>query len=177
MKKWLYIYILLFSFFSMGCFEDESSLEIRDLNPIRIENIDLSETYAVYMGDTLRVEPLVFCEGSSDMEMSFKWELSGGTIVPTVLDSTMYLSAQIVAPPMTRPYTLKFTIMDETTGIARIESFDVTVLGPYGEGIIVADTKDGQTSDLSLVMSREFSSQIPKSNSQMKNIPTYLVAK
>ena len=168
MKKWLYIYVLLFCSFCMGCFKDESSSKILEINPIRIENINLSETFAVYMGDSLKIEPLVFCEGIPDAKMSFKWELTGKTIVPILLDSTMYLCAKIVVQPATLPYKLKFTITDETTGIARIELFDVTVLGPYGEGIIVADTKDGLTSDLSLVMSREFTSQIPESNSQVR---------
>lgn len=167
MKKWLYS-CLIFQLFCIGCFEDESSLEIRSLNPIRIENISLSGTYSLYMGDTLRVEPLVFCEGIPDAQMDFEWKLSGGTMVPTVLDSTMYLCSKIAVPPAKQPYTLKFTVTDKTTGIARIETFSVNILSPYGEGIIVADTKDGQSSDLSLVMSREFNSGIPKDNSQIK---------
>ena len=168
MKKWLYTCILFFSFCCISCFEDDSSLEIRNLNPIRIENITLDGTYAVYMGDTLNIEPLVFCEGSPDAELSFEWELSGGTIVPTVLDSTMYMSAQIVAPPTTNPYLLKFTVTDNTTGIARIEKFNVSVQSPYGTGLIVADTKDGLTSDLSLVRSREFTSDIPQDNDEKR---------
>lgn len=167
MKKWLYI-CLVFQLFCIGCFEDESSLEIRSLNPIRIENISLSGTYSLYMGDTLRVEPLVFCEGVPDAEMDFEWKLSGGTMVPTVLDSTMYLCTKIAVPPTRQPYTLKFTITDKTTGIARIETFSINILSPYGEGIIVADTRDGQTTDLSLVMSREFSADIPKEDSRIR---------
>ena len=164
MKKYLYACILFFSICSVSCFEDDSSLEIRNLNPIRIENISLGGTYAVYMGDTLNVEPLVFCEGSPDAELSFEWQLSGGTIVPTILDSTMYMSAQIVAPPATQPYLLKFTVTDNTNGIVRIETFNVAVQSPYGAGLIVADTKDGTTSDLSLIRSREFDTSIPQDN-------------
>lgn len=168
MKKIVYICIVLIAFCT-SCFEDESNLDIKKLNPIRIENIDLrAEQYqSVYMGDTLRIEPLVFCEGIPDAKLSYEWQLSGGTIVPTVIDSTMYLCAKIVAPPYANGYTLRFTITDETTGICRIESFNVTVLSPYGEGILIADTKDGVNSDISLVMSREVSSQIPTSNKKV----------
>ena len=168
MKKYLYVYILFFSFCCMSCFEDESSLEIKNLNPIRIENLSLNGTYAVYMGDTLNIEPLVFCEGSPDTELSFEWELSGNTIVPTILDSTMYMSAQIIAPPASNPYLLKFTVTDNTTGIVRIEKFSVSVQSPYGTGLIVADTKDGLTSDLSLIRSREFTADIPSDNDEKK---------
>lgn len=168
MKRYLYAYILFFSFCCMSCFEDGSSLDIRKLNPIRIENLSLNGTYAVYMGDTLNIEPLVFCEGSPDTELSFEWELSGNTIVPTILDSTMYMSAPILAPPATNPYLLKFTVTDNTTGIARMEKFNVSVQSPYGTGLIVADTKDGLTSDLSLIRSREFTADIPSDNDEKK---------
>lgn len=168
MKKYFYVCMLFFSFCCMSCFEDDSSLEIRELNPIRIENIALNGSYSVYMGDTLEIEPLVFCEGIPDADLSFEWQLSGGTIVPTILDSTMYMSAQIIAPPANQPYLLKFTVTDNTTGIVRMEKFNVTVRNTYAKGLIVADTKDGINSDLSLIQSREFDSDIPQNNSEKK---------
>ena len=168
MKKWLYI-ILVFQLFCVACFDDETNKDVKELNPIVIENIDLRyNSFSVYMGDTLKIEPLVFCEGIPDAKMSFEWKMFGGTIAPTVIDSTMFLSAKILAPPFSNPYTLRYTIKDETTGICRIETFNITVLSPYGEGLIVADTKDGVNSDLSLVMSKQFSSQIPSNDNQMK---------
>lgn len=168
MKKWLFIGIV-FQLFCISCFDDESNKDIKALNPIVIENIDLRlNSYSLYMGDTLRIEPLVYCEGVPDAKMSFEWKMFGGTISPTVIDSTMFLSAKIVAPPFTSPYTLRLTIKDEVTGICRIEKFNITVLSPYGEGLIVADTKDGVNSDLSLVMSKQFSSQIPSTDNQKK---------
>ena len=168
MKKWLYI-ILVFQLFCVACFDDETNKDVRELNPIVIENIDLRyNSFSVYMGDTLKIEPLVFCEGIPDAKMSFEWKMFGGTIAPTVIDSTMFLSAKILAPPFSNPYTLRYTIKDETTGICRIETFNITVLSPYGEGLIVADTKNGINSDLSLVMSKQFSSQIPSTDNQMK---------
>lgn len=156
--------------FCGGCFEDESNLDIKQLNPIRIENIDLNQKgFSLYMGDTLKIEPLVFCEGIPDAKLSFEWELSGGTIPPRIIDSTMYLSAEIMAPPYSTNggYFLRYTITDETTGISRIETFNVEVLSRYGEGILIADTKDGLNSDISLVMSREVTSGIDKSNAKV----------
>lgn len=170
MKRIVYICVVLIAFCT-SCFEDESNLDIKELNPIRIENIDLQNKYfSLFMGDTLRIEPLVFCEGIPDTKLSYEWQLSGGTIVPTVIDSTMYLCAEITAPPYSTNggYFLKFTITDETTGICRIESFNVEVLSPYGEGILIADTKNnGLSSDISLVMSREVSSSISIDNSKI----------
>ena len=167
MKKWLYI-LLMIPLFCISCLEDESNEELKALNPIKIENINLWESYSVYMGDTLKIQPLIYCEGVPDAKMSFEWKLFGEPIVPTVIDSTMYCEAKLVVPPYSNPYTLRLTIKDETTGISRIETFNVKVLSSFGEGLIVADTKDGKNSDLSLVMSRHFSSQIPKTNNKIK---------
>lgn len=169
MKNRLFVYMLIQLLF-ISCYEDESNMDIEGLNPIVIENVDFETTnkYALYMGDTLKIEPLVYCEGVPDAKMSFEWKLFGGSIVPTSIDSTMYLCAPIFLPPAAAPYTLRFIIKDETTGIKRVETCEVTVLSPFGEGIIVADTKDGINSDLSLVMAREFSDQIPSDNSIMK---------
>lgn len=167
MKKWIFIIIMQICCFA--CFEDDSNLEIKTLNPIRIENIAPGEYYySCYMGDTLEIKPLVFCEGVSDANLSFEWKMYGGTIAPIVLDSTMYLSAKITAPPYASGYNLVFTITDKTTGISRLETFTVTVLSPYGTGLIVADTKDGVNSDLSLIRSKEFTSDIPNSDDSRK---------
>lgn len=169
MKKWLFIYITIQLLF-VSCFDDDSNKTIKALNPIVIENVDFKENqyYSLFVGDTLKIEPLIYCEGIPDAELSFEWKLFGGTLVPTVIDSTMYLCAAINVPADGYPYSLRLTIKDKTTGIIRIETCNVTVLNPFGEGILVADTKDGINSDLSLVMSREFSSQIPRENDKMK---------
>lgn len=167
MKNWLFIELLLLVFCT-SCFEDESNLDIRALNPIVIENIDESARYSLYMGDTLKIEPLVYCEGIPDAELSFEWKLIGGSIVPTVLDSTMYLCAQIVAPSSSSEYTLRFTVTDRTTGISRIETYPVMVLNPYGEGLLVAYTRDDQNTDLALLMSKEFSDDISKDDDKQR---------
>lgn len=154
--------------FCTGCFEDESNLNIRALNPIVIENIDPSVRYTLYMGDTLKIEPLVYCQGVPDADLSFEWKLIGGGIIPTVIDSTMYLCAPILAPSSSLEYTIRFTVTDETTGISRIETYPLTVLNPYGEGLLIVDTRDGNNSDLSLAMSKEFSSVISKDDDKIK---------
>lgn len=167
MKKWL-LKGLMPVLFLYGCFEDDSNLDIRTLNPITIENLGESTRYSLFTGDTLKIEPLVYCQGIPDADLSFEWKLFGTGIVSTVLDSTMYLCAPVAAPPSAREYTLRFTVTDNTTGISRIETFSLSVLNPYGEGLLVADTKDdGIHTDLTLLMSKEFSDDIAKDNNKI----------
>lgn len=168
MKKYLWFgmmsMLLLFS-----CFDDESNMDIRTLNPIEIENLPEQTRYSLYMGDTLKIEPLVYCKGIPDADLSFEWKLYGGSIVPTVIDTTMYLCAQIVVPPIDWVgYTLRFTVTDRTTGIQRYETFGLDVLSPYGEGLLIADTRDGINSDLSLVVSKEVSGVLDAYDSKIK---------
>ena len=167
MKKWLFT-LLALPFMFTSCIDDESNEELRTLNPIQIENIRIPDSFSIFMGDTLKIQPLIYCEGVPDAKLSFEWRLSGGTIAPRVIDSTMYCEAKLVIPPFANPYTLRLTVTDETTGISRIETFNVRVLSSFGEGLIVADTKDDKESDLTLVMSKQFSSEISGNDDKMK---------
>ena len=161
---------MLASLFCASCFEDKSNTEVKTLNPIVIENLNLAVyDYKVLVGDTLKLEPLIYCEGVPDTELSFLWELCGGVLTePQVIDTTMFLCAPITVTPMSSPYTLRLTITDETTGICRIETFNITVQNnAYGEGILVAETKDGVNTDFSLLRSRELTSQLDMSDRRL----------
>ena len=128
---------------------------IQKINPIEIEQLGVLE---VRQMDTLKVEPLIYCLGVPDSELSFEWMLMNyGVITPRVLDTTMHCCAQITEKPADN-YTLRLTVTDKTTGIFRIERYLVKVLSNFENGLLIADTKDGGvTSDLHLVMCREFS--------------------
>lgn len=152
-------YILISLLLLVGCFDDDSNLDIQELNPIVI-TMDGESIFTVTQLDTLKIEPLIFCEGVPDAKLHFEWMLmSYGQIVPTLMDTTMFFCAQMNEAPGN--YTLRLTVTDETTGIFRIETYSVTIVSKFSNGLLIADTKDGgQTSDLTLVRSREFSTGI-----------------
>lgn len=163
MKRLFYLLIAL-PLLLVGCFEDESNIDILDLNPIVIEKAGGTQ-YSVKQLDTLRIEPLVYCKGVKDSDLSFEWMfMSYGTIVPRLLDTTMYCCAQITEVPG-NSYTVRLTVTDKTTGIFRIQTYSVKVLGNIETGLLVADTRDGGvTSDVNLVKAREFNSYYPMEN-------------
>lgn len=130
MKKWFYIWSVI-QLLCISCFDDESNSNIHALNPIVIDNLNPNEYFSLYMGDTLKVEPVIYCEGVPDAKLSFEWKLMGGSIVPKIIDSTMYCCAQILAPPFSGAYELWLTVKDETTGICRIERFSVKVQSAF----------------------------------------------
>ena len=166
MKRIGYILMCVLSVLSVSCFDDDSNTDIRELNPIVID-LDNTDLYVNQM-DTLRVEPLIYCEGVPDTQLSFEWVLmKHGTIVPQLLDTTMYFCAQITTPPDN--YQLRLTVTDKTTGIYRIETYSVFVNPTFADGLLIADTKDdGVTSDINLVMCRELSANFHMYNEERK---------
>lgn len=167
MKKWFYIWSVI-QLLCISCFDDESNSNIHALNPIVIDNLNPNEYFSLYMGDTLKVEPVIYCEGVPDAKLSFEWKLMGGSIVPKIIDSTMYCCAQILAPPFSGAYELWLTVKDETTGICRIERFSLKVQSPFDEGLVVAYTEDDINSDLSLIQAKEVSGTISDKNNNVK---------
>ena len=86
---------LLGSLFLASCFEDDSSLNYKLMNPIVIDLGDEPTTYKVFAFDTLEIKPITYKEGVPDADLSFKWTLEGNTIIPKVIDSTMTLKYMV----------------------------------------------------------------------------------
>ena len=59
-------------------------------------------------------------------------------------------------------YKLVYEVRDNTTDIIQEQVFDVTVMSPFGSGLIVCDTKDEMTSDVSLIMAYNFTDSYRK---------------
>ena len=157
-----------------SCFEDESNTKIEKINPIHIELGDFSTTVSVYLLDTLRINPIIYKEGTDDAKLSFTWEISGNDIVPAILGTTMNLNAVITVPASADAYRLVLTATDEDTGLKNYEELRLYVMSNFGRGLLIADTKDGQNSDLNLVMSANFSATwtaFPEKNTKtMKSV-------
>lgn len=161
MKK-IYTLYLFIAVLLGSCYKDDSSLNYKLMNPIVIDMGDAPTSYSVFAFNMLEIKPIAYKEGVRDANLSFKWTLEGNMIVPTVLDSTMTLKHVIDVRPESNPYKLIYEVKDNTTGIAQEQVFDVTVMSPFGSGLVVCDTKDEQTSDVSLIMAYNFTGSYPK---------------
>lgn len=155
-----------------SCYEDESSLNYKLINPINIDlGSDDATEFSIFAYDTLVIKPMVYREGTSDANLSFKWTISGFTLAPVVLDSTMTLKKIIELQPQALPYDLLFQVTDHTTGIIQEQSYKVTVQTPFGSGLVVSETRDDITSDISLIRSYYFSGGFKKGqDTTMRNL-------
>lgn len=162
---------LLGSLFLASCFEDDSSLNYKLMNPIVIDLGDEPTTYKVFAFDTLEIKPITYKEGVPDADLSFKWTLEGNTIIPKVIDSTMTLKYMVDVSAQNNAYKLVYEVRDNTTDIIQEQVFDVTVMSPFGSGLIVCDTKDEMTSDVSLIMAYNFTDSYRKEqDTVMRNL-------
>ncbi|MSA63548.1 hypothetical protein GKD43_00565, partial [Odoribacter splanchnicus] len=162
---------LLGSLFLASCFEDDSSLNYKLMNPIVIDLGDEPTTYKVFAFDTLEIKPITYKEGVPDADLSFKWTLEGNTIIPKVIDSTMTLKYMVDVSAQNNAYKLVYEVRDNTTDIIQEQVFDVTVMSPFGSGLIVCDTKDEMTSDVSLIMAYNFTDSYHKEqDTVMRNL-------
>lgn len=109
-------------------------------------------------GSTLTLSPKLNLTGMAEADLSFTWEISIETTNSTLnlfseFAQTRDLAKVVNWAPSNHPYLMVFTATDNQTGVKYMQDFQVIVVSGTGEGLIVADTQDGQSSDLTLVKS------------------------
>lgn len=159
MKNILYIIVLLlFTVVTHSCYEDTSSLDVNTIQGVEIDTTGIS-SLSVYQFDNLILEPNLNYEGLAESQLSYEWKinLAPNDTTYQVLSEVRNLNSEIAFPPTNAGYNhqLVYTVTDLNTSIDYIMSWPLTVLNNIGEGIVVAETSDGSTTDLSHIMSPE----------------------
>lgn len=162
------ITLLALVLFLTQCYKDNSNTDITLINPIEIDNTVQEQSVSVFQMDVLHVTPMVYKNGLEDENLEYKWELTGTGIIPTVLGNNMTLHAVIGAPPKADNYILTLTVTDKLTSIQNFATYYVKVESQFGNGLVVADSKDGgATCDLSLVRAENFSGSYNERNNRV----------
>lgn len=148
--------VLLLVIVTHSCFEDTSSLDLNTIQGVEIDTTGVS-SFSVYQFDNLKVEPNLSYEGLTESQLSYEWKIN---LVPNdtiyqVLSDTRNLDSEIAFPPTNPGYyhQLVYTVTDVDTDLKYIMTWPLTVLNNIGEGIVVAETADGTTTDISHIMS------------------------
>lgn len=141
-----------------SCSRDGSSFDVNTINGIEIDTTGMS-SLAVLQFDNLVVQPNLNLAGLSESQLSYEWKinLEPNDTLYQVLSDTKNLDSPITFKPTNPGYThqLVYTVTDLSTDIDYMMSWPLTVLNNIGEGIVVAETTDGTTTDLSHIMSPE----------------------
>lgn len=150
--------MLLLVIITHSCFEDNSSLDINTIEGVEIDTTGISKL-SVYQFDNLQVEPNLNYQGLAESQLSYEWKinLEPNDTIYQVLSEDKYLNEEISFKPTNPGYDhqLVYTITDLNTDLKYIMSWQLTVLNNIGEGIVIAETTDGTTTDMSHIMSAE----------------------
>lgn len=139
-----------------ACYKDHSNKSIDVITPIVIDMGGDRNSVSAYVLEEIEIKPVVYKLGTDDASLSFEWEISGNDAIPAVIGTNMMLKATVNVPAASNPYDIMLTVTDNETGLKAYERFYLSVYSAFGRGLVVADTKDGDNTDLNLIMSREF---------------------
>ncbi len=150
--------LLLSALLLNSCFVDKSGLDTNKFNDIVIDAPSMPSILRVEYLEDVTYNPTVTMEGNTNLaDVSYKWEINQtpGSTNFVVIGNTKELTTTIKNQILSAAYTLIFTARDEKHGVEYQKSWPLYVSSSFREGIVVADTKDGINSDLSLIMDND----------------------
>lgn len=156
----LFTFITVFILVSCD-FKDKGNLVITPLTDITIDTTGIPLQTNVEQDSLLTIKPVVTREGVGDGAFSYEWRITLGPGADfskaRVIGKEKHLSAILNGlEPSTNYYSIWFRVTDNTTGLMKGIVFRVVVEPPARQGLVVADSEDGQTSDLSFIMDTLF---------------------
>lgn len=139
-----------------SCFKDDSTLDTMSIDGVVIDTTGMSEL-SVFQFEDLVVEPNLQFPDNSDLSYEWRINLAPNDTVYQVIGEERNLSYQINNSPTAsgRPYQIYYTVTDNNTGIDYIMTWPLTIRNGIGEGLVLAVTPDGASSDISHIMSPE----------------------
>jgi hypothetical protein len=156
MKRTIFLPILAIfsSLMVTGCFTDKSSLDSDKFDEVKIASGSIPEIIRVEYLENISLTPLIDPGNADISDFSFKWEINQapGSTEMVTLSTERTLNATITNKIVSSAYALIFTVKDEKHGVEYRKAWPVYVSSSFREGIVVADTKDGNSSDFNLIM-------------------------
>lgn len=159
--KQFFIFISIASvlFFS-ACLKDASTVDLYAVPHIGIDTTGVPARYSIFQNDTLRIKPKISFEGADKSRLTYSWVLHTHGGYERLLGSKEALEAELIEAPSPNPYKLIFTARDSTNNVKAFFTWDILVISQFGQGLVVADMRDDQASDVSLIMSYNFTTSI-----------------
>lgn len=170
-KKIKYLYslagIALLSILLLGSCRDD--LSTYDVNPIEGVTFDTTGMGLIvaFQFDELTIEPKISTRlDPARLTYEWKinpvpgklWDFSLGELPFEVIGTEKNLTYEISFPPTAgferrQLHELVLTVTDTETGLAYIQPYPLSIRNSIGEGLVIAETYDGQTTDISHIMS------------------------
>ena len=153
-KSYLFLLVFVIGMTLSSCYKDLSTTATIAIPDIVFENEQ--ESIFISYGETLVIDPQVSMEGKSPEDFSYLWEIDFNPPSASnrfVISEEPILELQIAQTPSERPYYVTVVVTDKNSGYSNYKAWPVYVGSSIGEGLVVAYTNDGVTSDLDFVSS------------------------
>jgi len=166
MKRVLYFFVLfsimVISFTSCD-FIDKGNYDLTPISDIIIDTTGIPLQHVVVRLEELTINPKVSRVGTKDENFSYEWKI---TLMPgedwekyKIIGTEKHLKSVIELTPSASSYSLWYRVTDKTTGLLKSIIWRVLVDASSGQGLVVADSQDGITSDLSIIQDTMFTYQ------------------
>ncbi|MDD4032690.1 MAG: PKD-like family lipoprotein [Bacteroidales bacterium] len=163
MKRILYLFTFsaIMAMFIPSCdFIDKGNYELSPLTDITIDTTGIPLQHVVVRLEELTINPEVYRDGTNEEDFSYEWRI---TIKPgedwencLIIGTEKHLKSVIELIPSASYYSLWYRVKDNTTGLLKSIIWRVVVEASSGQGLVVADSEDGTTSDLSVIQDTMF---------------------
>ena len=153
------IYTLLIALILSSCFSDDSTYDVNHIEGVEIVMDDDVEILSIFQWDYLQLQPSIVTK-LSENNLEYRWELNiePGSTHFDIIGNDKDLNYEIKMSPSKEGIgtngflKLVFTVTDKNTDLEYIKSWYLHVRNALGEGLVVAHSKDGSASDISLIM-------------------------
>lgn len=158
MRKYA-IYLLLagWGLLAAACYEDTSTLQTTEIPPVEIEVPEaIAASLSVVHNAQLDVTGIRITKAGRENpeELAYAWSVckTQNGSEPILLATTPELHEVIDLPISSDGYYLILTVTDTEHDLQYLYKWNLYVTAQYNEGLVVAYTTDGTTSDLGLIM-------------------------
>lgn len=151
MKKYILFFACLLAFTACS-YEDESSDITNPIPDMSIDTLTVSTVQKVAYEETLSLAPKV--SGGTGAGYEYEWRLglkTGSLETYRVLSTEPTLEYVADQKPDVNPYKLWFRVTDVESGVMRGVVYDLYIGGINTNGLAVAYSRDGQTSDIDVI--------------------------
>lgn len=158
--KFLFVILCMELFFS-SCYDDKSTFPSDLIDGVVIDTSGMRKgtMFDVIQFARLKLSPKILKGGEDakkDPDLSYEWRMSvqpeSTDKIYEIIGTRLDLDTTINSPVSPGVYELWFVVTDNTNTLKTYMRWGITVISDLSEGLIVADTRDGMNTDLSLIM-------------------------
>jgi hypothetical protein len=160
-KVLLYIAVVAFSTIGIhSCYDDKSTLATLFIDEVVIDTTGIKAEQYIGYQERLTIAPnITIGKGNSESALLYEWSLalfSKNNSEFEVISTDKVFDEVISRPISGAPYTLKLTVIDTKNDNLQYQClWEVFVQSSFLDGLLISDTRDGNSSDLTLIMNNK----------------------